>query len=754
MIKLKPLASALALAVYGAGALAQTPMLEEVIVTATKRAESLQDIAVTVTAFSADTIQEANIRDASDVAVLTPSLNINTNISPFSARMTIRGIGTAGSTFLEPSVGTFVDGVYLNRTGLAVSDMVDIERIEVLQGPQGTLYGKNTNAGAISITTKRPNFEETEGHLEATAGNYSMQRVTGSLSGPISDTLAYRVAGNYHERDGYLENLAGPDLNNADEWNVVGKLQWEPNDELSVLLKASHVERDMNCCSPDSVHDPIADQAIIAREQPPLGDDPFDHKTSQNTPSPFEQESTAASLHIDYDAGWGTIESITAWDDYDLESSQEAGRSVLDLTFLSQPQSGDSFSQELRFSNSTDNIDYMAGLYYFKQETSEFEGKGKISSEVGSDINVGALIFTPTLPLIVAAGDYGIQDSLFETETMAVFGRATWHIGDEWHLTGGLRWSDEEKDADLFSHVESTAFTARDPENIPPFILDQLAQQGIVPPFSLLSSARPDIDESFNRSSDNVDWLASVSYDLNIDTLLFASASTGTKSGGFNGVAGDLDEREFDDEETTSYELGIKTTLLDSRLRINSTLFLTKIEEMQTNQQATSGLGQFTSNQGEAEVAGLDFQLDALPLPNLTVTLGLQYLDKYEFTAGPDKGLNLAYAAELSGNLGATLVFPLADGGVYLRGDYSYMGDHLTNTASSAQLEAKDEQDRQNLNMALGWRNDNWNVSVWGKNLTDEEYAVQTLVAYPVTNMDAYFLAPPKTYGATLRYDF
>ena len=153
-------------------------------------------------------------------------------------------------------------------------------------------------------------------------------------------------------------------------------------------------------------------------------------------------------------------------------------------------------------------------------------------------------------------------------------------------------------------------------------------------------------------------------------------------------------------------------------------------------------------------MAGLDFQLDALPLPNLTVTLGLQYLDQYEFTAGPDKGLDLAYAAELSGNLGATLVFPLADGGVYLRGDYSYMGDHLTNTAPAAQLEAKDEQDRQNLNMVLGWRNDNWNVSLWGKNLTDEEYAVQTMVPYPISDMDAYFLAPPKTYGATLRYDF
>ncbi len=606
MMKLKPLVSALALAAYGTGALAQTMVLEEVIVTATKRAESLQDIAVTVTAFGEDTIQEANIRDAGDVAILTPTLNINANISPFSTRMTIRGIGTAGSTFLEPSVGTFVDGVYLNRTGLAVSDLVDIERIEVLQGPQGTLYGKNTNAGAIVITTIGPNFEETEGHLEATAGNYSMQRLTGSVSGPIAENLAYRIAGNYHERDGYLKNLAGPDLNDADEWNIVGKLGWQPTDELSILLKASRVERDMFCCSPDSVHDPIAEQVIIDRGQPPLGDDPFDHVTSQNVPSPFEQESTAASLHINYDAEWGLIESITAWDDYEMESSQEASRSVLDVTFVNQPQSGDSFSQELRFSNSTDNVDYMVGLYYFEQETREFEGQ--LSTSVGDDIDVGAAIFGPQLPLIAAPGDYSFTDNIFETETIAVFGRTTWHIGDNWHLTGGLRWTDEEKDADLFNVVESTALTAQDPENIPPFILDLLAQQGIIPPFSLLSSARPEIDDTFNRSSDNVDWLASVSYDLSFDTMLFASAATGTKSGGFNGVAGDADEREFDDENTTNYEVGIKTTLLDSRLRINSTVFFTKIEDLQTNQQAESGLGQFTSNQGEAEVAGLDVQ--------------------------------------------------------------------------------------------------------------------------------------------------
>ena len=172
MGNMKPIASALALAVYGSGALAQAPVLEEVIVTATKRAESLQDTPVTVNAFSSDTIQEAGINNAGDLAVMTPALAINVNTSPFNARMTIRGVGTAQTDpALEPSVGLFVDGVFIGRTGLGMSDLTDIERIEVLQGPQGTLYGKNTNAGAISVITKRPNLEEFEGHLEASAGN-------------------------------------------------------------------------------------------------------------------------------------------------------------------------------------------------------------------------------------------------------------------------------------------------------------------------------------------------------------------------------------------------------------------------------------------------------------------------------------------------------------------------------------------------------------------------------------------------------
>ena len=236
--------------------------------------------------------------------------------------------------------------------------------------------------------------------------------------------------------------------------------------------------------------------------------------------------------------------------------------------------------------------------------------------------------------------------------------------------------------------------------------------------------------------------------------MLFASAATGTKSGGFNSVNGNPEQREFDDEETLSYELGIKTTLLDSRLRINATAFSSTIDDFQSQQQLETGLGTFVSNDAEVETAGVDFQLEAAPLPMLTLSASFLYMDKYEITEGPNKGSDLPFTADLSANLAATVVFPLGDGGIYWRTDYSYMDDHSTNVAPSSRLADKDIDDRNLLNMKLGWRNDNWNVSIWGRNLTDDDYATQTLEPFLITGMDAYFLSEPRTYGATLRYDF
>jgi len=741
-----------------ASAHAETFMLEEIVVTAQKRSEGLQDVPVSVNAFSETVIQEAGIADANDLSVLTPSLTVASNIDPFSARMSIRGIGTAqADPFLEPSVGMFVDGVYFNRSGLGMSDLVDIERIEVLQGPQGTLYGKNTNAGAISIVTKRPSLEAFEGSVVASKGSYDMTKLTLAVSGPISDTVAYRLAGNINQRDGYYDNSGGKDLDDADDSNLQGKLLWEPSDNLSFLFSASHVERDTACCGADSVQSDTVNGLLVGQGFSPDSNDEFDRDIATNDRTYFEMETDAASLTIEYDTDFGELKSITAWNDYEYTVGQDADRSQLDiLAAHDDMHSGDSFSQELVLSASAgDQLDYQVGLFYYKSTIAR-EGKdGNPIFSLGDDFvsAVGAVLGNPAIGFSAAAGDNITADIEQEAETIAVFSQATWHISEDWRLIGGLRYTEEEKEADLLTEVNSTApgFIPAGAFGVHP-LLGPLPGAN-VPVGHIIAGFTTPIDATLDRKSYNADWLLRVAYDLNPDTMLFASASTGTKSGGYNSVSGLEAEREFDDEETLSYELGIKSTLLDGRMRINATAFLTTIEEYQQSIPLDSGLGNAVQNAAEVEVSGLDIQVDALPLPFLTLSAGLQYLDSYEFTKGQSKGLNLPYTAELSGNLAATFVFPLADGGVYWRTDYSYMDEH--GNAGDAAVAALDsvQQTRNLVNSTLGWRNEQWDISLWGKNLTDDDYA-SGIGPFPLTGATAYFLTAPRTFGATVRYNF
>jgi iron complex outermembrane receptor protein len=741
MNKTEKISLALFLSVYASSPLAQTNALEEVVVTATKRAQSLQDVPMAVNAFNADTIETAGINDAGDLAILTPALNINVNTNPFAARMVIRGVGTAQTDpALEPSVGLFIDGIYLGRTGLGMSDLTDIERIEVLQGPQGTLYGKNTNAGAISVITKKPSFEKSEGYIEASVGNYSMNKLTASISGPLTQNLAYRLSGNINQRDGYYDNSAGVDFNDADDWNIQGKLQWEPTESLSILLSGSRVERDTTCCGADAVQDESVNNELVAQGLSPDSNDPYDYNVQSNADNRFAMESDLLSMTIDYDTGWGAIKSITAWNDYSYRVDQDPDRSELDILTLSNDKySGDSFSQELRFTASpSDNVDYMLGVFYLEQNTKR--GGDEPFVFIGDDIiTIGSqqdLPFPLPFNFLVQPGDSLTVDMDQDAETIAFFGQGTWHIGDQWHITGGLRWSDEEKKSDLFSQTYSTAFSYQ--------ILGA----------SFLDSVSTPIDATLERSSDNVDWMLRAALDIGDDSMVYASAGTGTKSGGFQTVNGAADDREFDDEDTTTYELGVKSTLLDARLRINAAAFYSEIENFQAQRQLETGIGTYVSNESKVETSGVDLQVEAAPMPNLVLSAGLLYMHKYEITDGPEKGADLPFTAEFSGTLAATLVFPLGDGGVYWRTDYSYMDDHVTNVASAAQLRDADYDNRNLVNSKLGWRNDSWNVSIWGKNLTDDKYAMQTAAPFLVSGMDAYFLAPPRTFGATVRYTF
>ena len=737
-IKVKPLVSAIVFAIAGSDAIAQEFALEEIVVTATKRAENLQQVPVAVNAFSAEVIQDAGIHDTHDLANLTPSLNLTNSRTPFQNRLAIRGIGTSqNDPALEASVGMFVDGVFVGRTGLGMSDLTDIERIEVLQGPQGTLYGKNTNAGAISVITKRPNLEELEGYAEVSAGSFGMQRVTVAASGPLSETVAYRLSGNTHQRDGFYDNAGGSDLSDADDWNLQGKLLWEPIDELSVLLSASHVDRDTagggtDVTQSDAVQAELANQGL-----PQIGNDPYDYKVGVDTQGAFEMESDTVSLHIDYDMDWGTLTSITAWNDYDYFSRSDSDGSQLDIIRkLGEINLGDSLSQEFRLDSSIgESLDYQVGLFYYEQTTQR--GDGSVSTELGDDfLAIASQQITPVIGIIGQPGDTIGGKGVWESETLAAFGQMTWHATEDLHLTAGLRWTDEEKNADLLTETFTTASLA----------LGGQTQQSFVDRLAL------PVDDTFQRRSINTDWLFKVAYDLDENTMVYTSASTGTKSGNFNGVNGPAESREFDDENTRSYELGIKSTLLDSRLRLNAAAFFSEIEEFQFQTSLPDG-GTTVSNEAAVETSGIDITVQALPLENLTLEAGLLYMDKYEVTEGPNKGNPLVLTADFSGNLGATMVFPLEDSVIYLRGDYVFMGDHWTTNANNRQKDT-DFDDRNVFNAKVGWRNEQWNLSVWGKNLGDDEYASLTNATQSFSGNKAFILAAPKTYGVDVRYNF
>jgi iron complex outermembrane receptor protein len=565
------------------------------------------------------------------------------------------------------------------------------------------------------------------------------------------DALAYRLSGSVHQRDGYLKNNGpGDDMNAADDWNIIGKLLWEATDDLSISLKGTYVDRNPRCCAPDAKQGASVNPQLVAKGLKPDNNNPFDRETAVDVEQNYESEFYSFSMVVDYDLGWGSFKSISNYTDNETTNSYDPDRSQLDvMSYENAYSASDTLSQEFRVSfDAGESFQHMLGAFYFESTTQGGNGEPHLflgqdfvpqASQQQGIINSLPMVPNPMTgqmvrlqPFMVAKEDDNLRaDSSIDTTNVAVFGQSTWNITDAWQVTGGLRWTDEKKDADLFTGISSTAMSA----SIPPAY------------FSFLTTVSTPIDHSFTRSTENVNWLVKTRYNIQDDTMLYASVATGSKSGGFNTVNGTAAQREFDDEETISYEVGVKSTLLDSRLRVNAALFSTEIEDYQFQQQLPTGIGSIVSNQAEVETQGLDLEIQALPLQNLTLGANLLYMDKYEITAGPQKGDNLPFTAKYSYNLSATLVFPLHDGGIYLRTDYSYMDDHAISAAPAAQLRDDQFDDREDLSAKLGWRNDNWNVSVWGRNLTDDTYVSFAATTYPVTGMNAYWLAPPENLG-------
>ena len=350
--------------------------IEEIIVTAAKRETTLQEVPVAVSVVSAEQIQRSQILDVKDLQFLVPSLKVTQLQTTGNTNFIIRGFGNgANNAGIEPSVGVFIDGVYRSRTAASMADFPNIERIEVLRGPQSTLFGKNASAGVISVVTAKPDLDAYSGSVSLTAGDYSQWIVKGDVTGPISDKVAFSLSGSMNQRDGYYTNLVnGEEYGERDRWSVRGQLLFQPSDTLEIRFIADHEEIDEACCGVANLFDGPTGQAIRLIGGDLVGNAPFAYENYYDFDPVNQFENGGVSMQIDWDITDSMmLTSITAArtldryenSDVDYTSapliSDDSGNS-LDTTI-------DTLTQELRLQSTGDNtIDWMVGLYYFDEE--------------------------------------------------------------------------------------------------------------------------------------------------------------------------------------------------------------------------------------------------------------------------------------------------------------------------------------------------------------------------------------------------
>ncbi len=452
--------------------------LSTVTITATKREQTLQDVPVAVSVVDNTTIEKAEIQDLNDLQSVVPSLRVGQLQSSANTNFIIRGFGNgANNVGIEPSVGVFVDGVYRSRSAAQISDLPNLQRVEVLRGPQSTLFGKNASAGVISIVTRKPQFE-TQGSIEATAGNFNAFRMKGDVTGPLSDTVAYSLAGNINTREGYADDIAiGEETNERNRWGVRGELLFTPSETLELRFIGDYDKIDEVCCvAANLVNGPTGGlvQLIGGNIN---AEDPFSYEVFGNFPSENEIENSGLSLQVDKEFTGFDVTSITAFRKVDSFTNQDSDFTSADLIGLNE-NSGkiDTFTQELRFtSNNPDSsFDWMVGGFYFDESvevSSDFEyGADYRNYADGLLVGLGApgaLAGVETalgLPVGATFGQNGQgPEAEFgqDNKAWSVFGTLDFYLTDRLTATVGLNYTEDEKDA-FYRQTNSDVFSAVD----------------------------------------------------------------------------------------------------------------------------------------------------------------------------------------------------------------------------------------------------------------------------------------------------
>jgi outer membrane receptor protein involved in Fe transport len=748
---------------------AQT-VLEEVIVTAQKREQSLQDVPIAVSAFSGEMIKQSGVKDMFDLQANAPSLIVGQTQNSSTTTFSIRGIFTSSQNFgLEPSVGLYVDGVYRARQSSMINNLVDIASVEVLRGPQGTLFGRNTPAGAIQLNTVGADFEGS-GFLEATAGDYDLYSASGAKSLTlIENVLAVRATGFVMNRDGYVDIVNGDDdaINDRDRWGARFQALYTPNDSLTFRFIGDYSEVNETCCavgswknnffpqdgatSPESGTDAtaVALGSTVVDQR-----DFYDYKVAVSRKPVSENEDKGVSLKIDWETDNFLVTSITSYREYDSFDDVDILFTDLDTAYQQNDASQDQFTQELRITSESEKLSYVAGLYYYTQNLDNDR-----ATTVGGDLS--ALLGLPANAFVDGGGSYDVNEQ--EHESYAAFGQADYNLTDSLVLTAGLRWTYEDKDM-------SNSYTDDAPVPFSPFE-DNWGFYG----FAALTPY-PDVKEDFD--DDQVTGTVKLSWFMNNDIMFYGSYGTGYKSGGINTdrIPPEFDVL-FDAEESESFEVGMKAEFPDQALRVNVALHMTDTDDLQTI--SFQGGGFILENAGTAETYGGEADISWLPTDSTTLTLGYAYNHaEYEdfqgflcwtgtpwHTGQPDPGQNEdgscdRSGGDLSGNpenvviVTANQDFNLTDGLTgFIYGEYIFSDERMTDVNNDPE---KYDDSYSTVNLRAGLIFEQWDaqLTVWGRNVTDEDSTNTIADATAQTGRFIAYYNEPATWGVTLRKDF
>ena len=659
------------------------PALDEIIVTAQKRSENLQDVPISVVAISAQQIKDAGITDIRNLAILTPGLTVTSEGNEAITTARIRGIGTVGDNpGLESSVGVNIDGVYRPRNGVAFGDLGEIEQIEVLYGPQGELFGKNNDAGVINVTTKRPS--NTFGAMaEVTGGNFNDREVRTSVTGPLSDIMAGRLYVGYQQNSGFLQvvNGVGPsEQNNTNDrkaYNARGQLLITPNEDVDFLLIADYAKRNESCCSAvveypgpfQGLVNVFASNPLLGGKPGALGNSPLIGQPGVvRLPSSYvaydnqiitqNVRDMGISGELNWNVGFGKLTSITAWRDNSVAGGNDVDYTGIDL--LSFPDNGNAnstdfkqFSEELRLAGKAGPLNWLVGGF-FSNEILTTRTLGATGDQFETYISAvaSASIGQPVNPLLVSqlTGNApgatffgtGYNDDYQQTaRSFALFTNETWNITQGLDLTVGLRGTEEKKTAtasyNSIGGGPGCAALLKSPglftpplagTNAQAFLLGYGCYTGLNPEFS---------GKGFDQSNteNNLSGTVKLSYRFNEEVMTYISGANGYKAGGYNlsrvtnapsaadpiGISPNFDTH-FPRETVESFEAGIKTTLFDKTLRLNAAVFYQKYTDFQLN--TFTGIQFVVTSLDKVVSKGVDVDFAwATPISGLTIAGGI-----------------------------------------------------------------------------------------------------------------------------------